>query len=60
VQLSLLNFRVDDVEDDSELRGGIPTAHLIHGTARTFNAANYVLLNEMKNLLDIEEPKVLR
>jgi geranylgeranyl pyrophosphate synthase len=60
VQLSLLNFRVDDVEDDSELRGDIPTAHLIHSTARTFNAANYVLLNEMKNLLDIQEQKVLR
>jgi hypothetical protein len=48
------------VEDDSELRGGIPTAHLIHGTERTFNAANYVILNEMKNLLDIQEQKVLR
>ncbi|XP_068915374.1 terpene synthase-like [Tenebrio molitor] len=49
----------DDAEDDSELRGGIPTAHLIYGTARTFNAANYVTFIEVKKLLDLQEPKVI-
>jgi geranylgeranyl diphosphate synthase type 3 len=55
----LLNFRGDDVEDDSELRGGIPTAHLIYGTAKTLNTANYIALVEMKKLLGVQEPKVL-
>ncbi|CAH1375960.1 unnamed protein product [Tenebrio molitor] len=49
----------DDVEDDSELRGGIPTAHLIYGTAKTLNTANYVALVEMKKLLGVQEPKVI-
>ncbi|KAH0816621.1 hypothetical protein GEV33_006171 [Tenebrio molitor] len=51
--------KTDDAEDDSELRGGIPTAHLIYGTARTFNAANYVTFIEVKKLLDLQEPKVI-
>ncbi|XP_068915771.1 terpene synthase-like isoform X2 [Tenebrio molitor] len=49
----------DDVTDDSELRGGIPTAHLIYGVARTCNVTNYVLLTEMDKLLDLQEPKVI-
>ncbi|XP_068914928.1 terpene synthase-like isoform X1 [Tenebrio molitor] len=49
----------DDVEDDSELRGGIPTAHLIYGTAKTLNTANYIALVEMKKLLGVQEPKVI-
>ncbi|KAJ3625166.1 hypothetical protein MTP99_018728 [Tenebrio molitor] len=50
---------LDDVEDDSELRRGIPTAHLILGTARTLNAANYVTLIEIMKLVDLKEPKVI-
>ena len=44
---------VDDVEDSSELRRGIPVAHSIFGTAQTINSANYVYflaLQELQNL----------
>jgi geranylgeranyl pyrophosphate synthase len=34
--------RIDDVEDNSELRRGIPVAHKIYGVASTINSANYV------------------
>jgi geranylgeranyl pyrophosphate synthase len=34
---------VDDIEDNSILRRGIPVAHKIYGTASTINSANYVM-----------------
>ncbi|OJA20136.1 hypothetical protein AZE42_09305 [Rhizopogon vesiculosus] len=33
---------VDDIEDDSQLRRGIPVAHKIYGVPQTLNTANYV------------------
>lgn len=33
---------MDDVEDDSELRRGLPVAHTIYGIPQTINTANYV------------------
>src|SRR5215471_1007260 len=33
---------VDDVEDSSILRRGVPVAHNIFGTPQTINSANYV------------------
>ncbi|KAG0700201.1 isoprenoid synthase domain-containing protein [Suillus ampliporus] len=33
---------VDDIEDDSQLRRGIPVAHRIYGVPQTINTANYV------------------
>ncbi len=34
--------RVDDIEDNSRLRRGVPVAHSIYGVASTINTANYV------------------
>lgn len=33
---------VDDIEDNSKLRRGLPVAHSIYGIANTINCANYV------------------
>ena len=33
---------VDDIEDSSKLRRGVPCAHTIYGIANTINCANYV------------------
>ena len=33
---------IDDVQDSSQLRRGVPVAHNIFGTAQTINSANYV------------------
>jgi len=33
---------VDDVEDDSQLRRGVPVAHKIYGIPQVINTANYV------------------
>lgn len=41
---------IDDVEDSSELRRGIPVAHNIFGTAQTINSANYVYFLALQEL----------
>lgn len=33
---------IDDIEDDSTLRRGIPVAHNVYGLATTINCANYI------------------
>lgn len=45
--------RVDDVEDSSILRRGIPVAHSIFGTAQTINSANYVYFGALQELLKL-------
>lgn len=40
--LHTASLLIDDVEDNSILRRGIPVAHNIFGTAQTINSANYV------------------
>ncbi|KAK5095404.1 geranylgeranyl pyrophosphate synthetase [Exophiala xenobiotica] len=45
---------IDDVQDDSILRRGIPVAHNIFGTAQTINSANYVYFLAMAELQHLE------
>ncbi|XP_043468176.1 geranylgeranyl pyrophosphate synthase isoform X2 [Leptopilina heterotoma] len=50
-------FRIDDIEDNSILRRGIPVAHSIYGVASTINAANYVLFIALENVLSLNHPE---
>lgn len=45
---------IDDVQDGSILRRGIPVAHNIFGTAQTINSANYVYFLALQELLLLE------
>ncbi|EXJ65855.1 uncharacterized protein A1O5_11096 [Cladophialophora psammophila CBS 110553] len=45
---------IDDVQDNSVLRRGIPVAHNIFGTAQTINSANYVYFLALRELLHLE------
>jgi len=36
------SLMIDDIEDNSDLRRGLPVAHQIYGMPRTINSANYV------------------
>ena len=47
---------MDDVEDNSELRRGIPVAHTIYGIPQTINTANYVYFLAMQDLLRLRMP----
>ncbi|WWC61487.1 uncharacterized protein I303_104071 [Kwoniella dejecticola CBS 10117] len=44
---------MDDVEDNSELRRGLPVAHTIYGVPQTINTANYVYFLAMQELLSL-------
>ncbi|KXJ85135.1 geranylgeranyl diphosphate synthase [Microdochium bolleyi] len=51
--LHTASLLVDDIEDGSQLRRGMPVAHSIFGTAQTINSANYiyfVALSELQRL----------
>ena len=44
---------VDDIEDNSILRRGIPVAHKIYGPASTINSANYVMFIGLERVLQL-------
>ncbi|XP_058789557.1 terpene synthase [Phymastichus coffea] len=44
---------IDDIQDNSILRRGIPVAHSIYGVASTINAANYVLFIALEKVLTL-------
>ena len=48
-------YRMDDVEDNSELRRGLPVAHTVYGVPQTINTANYVYFLAVQQLLKLEK-----
>lgn len=51
---------IDDVEDESKLRRGVPVAHAIFGTAPTINAANYVYFLALERCLALGNDGAMR
>lgn len=49
-------FSIDDIEDNSILRRGIPVAHSIYGVASTINSANYVLFLALQKVQQLGHP----
>lgn len=45
---------MDDVEDNSELRRGLPVANTVYGVPQTINTANYVYFLAVQELLKLE------
>lgn len=58
--LHTASLLIDDVEDNSQLRRGIPVAHSIFGTAQTINSANYVYFCALQELLTLNNPVVIQ
>ncbi|KAF9109191.1 geranylgeranyl pyrophosphate synthetase [Mortierella sp. AM989] len=56
--LHTASLLVDDIEDDSVLRRGVPVAHKIFGVPATINCANYVYFLALAELAKIENPKM--
>jgi len=52
-------LRIDDVEDNSVLRRGIPVAHNIFGTAQTINSANYVYFLALQEVQKLNNPAAI-
>lgn len=58
--LHTASLLIDDVEDNSQLRRGIPVAHSIFGTAQTINSANYVYFCALQELLTLKNTEAIR
>lgn len=48
---------IDDIQDNSILRRGIPVAHSIYGVPSTINAANYVMVIALERVLALHHPE---
>ncbi|KAF1933158.1 geranylgeranyl pyrophosphate synthetase [Didymella exigua CBS 183.55] len=57
--LHTASLLVDDVEDNSMLRRGIPVANSIFGVAQTINSANYVYFKALQDLMHMGNPKLI-
>lgn len=55
--LHTASLLVDDVEDNSVLRRGLPVTHSIFGTAQTINSANYVYFLALRELQNLNNPQ---
>ncbi|CAF4340787.1 unnamed protein product, partial [Rotaria sp. Silwood2] len=49
---------IDDIQDNSKLRRGVPVAHNIYGVPLTINAANYIYFLAMQQALTLRHPDV--
>lgn len=53
--LHTASLLMDDVEDNSDLRRGIPVAHKIYGIPQTINTANYVYFLVFSEIFSMNE-----
>lgn len=58
--LHTASLLIDDVEDNSQLRRGVPVAHSIFGTAQTINSANYVYFCALQDLARLNNPEATK
>ncbi|KAJ3080941.1 geranylgeranyl pyrophosphate synthetase, partial [Physocladia obscura] len=57
--LHTASLLIDDVQDNSELRRGIPVAHKIYGIASAINSGNYVYFLALKKASTLAIPEIL-
>ncbi|KAJ8330585.1 hypothetical protein O5D80_001560 [Batrachochytrium dendrobatidis] len=58
--LHTASLLVDDVEDGSDLRRGVPVTHKIFGVASTINAANYAYFIALENVLMLKDVRIVQ
>ncbi|KZT72460.1 terpenoid synthase [Daedalea quercina L-15889] len=51
--LHTASLLIDDIEDDAQLRRGIPASHKIYGIPQTINSANYVYFLAYQELFSL-------
>ncbi|KAJ5578296.1 uncharacterized protein N7459_007260 [Penicillium hispanicum] len=57
--LHTASLLIDDVEDNSVLRRGVPVAHNIFGTAQTINSANYIYFLALQEIQQLKNPAAI-
>ncbi|KAF1921231.1 isoprenoid synthase domain-containing protein [Ampelomyces quisqualis] len=58
--LHTASLLIDDIEDASELRRGLPVANNIFGVAQTINSANYVYFKALSELETLDNPELVK
>ena len=53
------SLMLDDIEDNSMLRRGNPTAHTLFGAAQTINSANYIFVCAFEELQQLQSPNAV-
>ncbi|KAM0725240.1 Terpene synthase [Formica fusca] len=51
---------IDDIQDNSILRRGIPVAHSVYGIASSLSAANYILFIAMERVVNLQHPAAIQ
>ncbi|KAF7729985.1 geranylgeranyl pyrophosphate synthetase [Apophysomyces ossiformis] len=51
---------IDDVEDGSVLRRGVPAAHHLYGIPQTINCANYVYFLALEEITKLNDPQMVK
>ncbi|KAL1932211.1 hypothetical protein VTP01DRAFT_9267 [Rhizomucor pusillus] len=51
---------IDDVEDNSMLRRGVPAAHHLYGLPQTINCANYVYFLALQEICKLNNPEMVQ
>ncbi|WFD21069.1 hypothetical protein MCAP1_003325 [Malassezia caprae] len=57
-RLHTASLLLDDVEDSSALRRGVPAAHTIYGVPQTINTANYVCFQVVADMVQLQPQAV--
>lgn len=57
--LHTASLLVDDVEDNSRLRRGIPVAHSIFGVPQAINSSNYIYFCALQEVQKLRNPKAI-
>ncbi|KAJ6072036.1 geranylgeranyl pyrophosphate synthetase [Penicillium canescens] len=57
--LHTASLLIDDIQDSSQLRRGLPVAHNIFGVAQTINSANYAYFKAQSELHKIGDPRAV-
>lgn len=59
-QLHDASLLIDDIEDGSTLRRGVPVSHAIFGVAPTINAANYIYFLALEQCLSLKNDAAMK
>ncbi|KAI8321782.1 geranylgeranyl pyrophosphate synthase [Martensiomyces pterosporus] len=58
-KLHTASLMIDDVEDNSDLRRGVPVTHKIYGVPMTINTANLVYFIALDDVLKLKNPRLV-
>ncbi|PQE07883.1 geranylgeranyl pyrophosphate synthase protein [Rutstroemia sp. NJR-2017a WRK4] len=50
------SLMLDDIEDSSDLRRGMPATHTVFGTPQTINSANFVIIQALDEVYKLDSP----